>query len=225
MPVCACVAVRLQIGVVGWITPTTGETSRDVGGVKFTPIVPSVKACLDILNKEQPNLDFVIGLSHSGVSGAPVCGCDWHKRAELGVGGAGQKPLATENYCAELLMQSQHCCKVPKEPCTAYGKLHARAATQVPAQAQVPRLKLVVMSSVAATVSMPGYEDDMITAQQVPGLDVIVGGHSHTFLYTPITAGPIVARGPGVNASTCVQKVRTLCSPLRVGLSCSAEMT
>jgi hypothetical protein len=42
----------------------------------------------------------------------------------------------------------------------------------------------------------------------VEGLDVIVGGHSHTFLYTPVTAGPIVARGPGVNASNCVAKVR-----------------
>jgi 2',3'-cyclic-nucleotide 2'-phosphodiesterase (5'-nucleotidase family) len=66
-PTAFFLTVCLQIGVVGWITPTTGETSRDVGGVKFTPIVPSVKACLDILNKEQPNLDFVIGLSHSGV--------------------------------------------------------------------------------------------------------------------------------------------------------------
>lgn len=53
-----------------------------------------------------------------------------------------------------------------------------------------------------------GYEDDLLTASQVSGLDVIVGGHSHTFLYTPTTAGPVVARGPGVNASTCVAKVR-----------------
>jgi len=54
-----------------------------------------------------------------------------------------------------------------------------------------------------------GYEDDLVTASQVSGLDVIVGGHSHTFLYTPTTAGPVVARGPGVNASTCVAKVST----------------
>lgn len=52
-----------------------------------------------------------------------------------------------------------------------------------------------------------GYSDDLITAEQVSGLDVIVGGHSHTFLYTPTTAGPIVARGPGVDASNCVAKV------------------
>jgi 2',3'-cyclic-nucleotide 2'-phosphodiesterase (5'-nucleotidase family) len=63
---CLWPRVCLQIGVIGWITPTTGDTSKDVGGVKFTPTVPSVKACLDILNQEQPNLDFVIGLSHSG---------------------------------------------------------------------------------------------------------------------------------------------------------------
>jgi len=59
----------LQIGVIGWITPTTGETSRDVGGVKFTPIVPSVQACLSQLKQEQPDLDFIIGLSHSGGGG------------------------------------------------------------------------------------------------------------------------------------------------------------
>lgn len=107
---------KYKIGVIGWITPTTGETSRDVGGVKFTPIVPSVKACLSIMKKEQPDLDFIIGLSHSG------------------------------------------------------------------------------------------YDEDLIAAREVEGVDVIVGGHSHTFLYTPVTAGPIVARGPGINASNCVAK-------------------
>jgi hypothetical protein len=55
-----------QIGVVGWITPTTGETSRDVGGVKFLPIVPSVRACLQELHAAHPGLHFVVGLSHSG---------------------------------------------------------------------------------------------------------------------------------------------------------------
>lgn len=58
--------VPKQIGVLGWITPTTGETARDVGGLKFTPIVPSVKACLAILKQDHPDLDYIIGLSHSG---------------------------------------------------------------------------------------------------------------------------------------------------------------
>lgn len=62
-----------QIGVVGWITPTTGETSRDVGGVKFTPIIPSVKACLQLLKKDHPKLDYIVGLSHSG-----ACLCAFH---------------------------------------------------------------------------------------------------------------------------------------------------
>ena len=41
-----------------------------------------------------------------------------------------------------------------------------------------------------------GYEDDIALAQVITGLDVIVGGHSHTFLYTPTT--PLrVAPGTG----------------------------
>lgn len=51
---------------MGWITPTTGVTARDVGGVRFLPIVPSVTACLAELKQQHPDLDFVIGLSHSG---------------------------------------------------------------------------------------------------------------------------------------------------------------
>lgn len=69
-PCCAvlcCVVPVLQIGVIGWITPTTGVTSRDVGGTQFKPIVPSVTACLAQLKQQHPQLDLVVGLSHSGV--------------------------------------------------------------------------------------------------------------------------------------------------------------
>lgn len=68
------------------------------------------------------------------------------------------------------------------------------------------RVRRSPASSVVCLLSS-GYEDDLLAAQELPGLDVIVGGHSHTFLYTPTSAGPIVARGPGVNASNCVAKV------------------
>jgi hypothetical protein len=42
-----------------------------------------------------------------------------------------------------------------------------------------------------------GYESDQQVARTVPGLDVIIGGHSHTFLYSPTTAGPLVTRKLG----------------------------
>eukprot|EP00882_Tetradesmus_deserticola_P020532 GHRQ01022182.1.p1 GENE.GHRQ01022182.1~~GHRQ01022182.1.p1 ORF type:complete len:132 (+),score=15.75 GHRQ01022182.1:59-397(+) len=48
-----------------------------------------------------------------------------------------------------------------------------------------------------------GYASDLEVAEAVPGLDIIVGGHSHTFLYSPTTAGPLVTRKPGATPANC----------------------
>lgn len=56
----------LKIAVIGWITPETAYMSSAGDTVTFKPIVPSVKACIAQLRKEQKDVDLIIGLSHSG---------------------------------------------------------------------------------------------------------------------------------------------------------------
>lgn len=68
-----------------------------------------------------------------------------------------------------------------------------------------------------------GYEADLQAAKTLPDLDVIVGGHSHTFLYTPTAAGPIVTRKPGVNgAQRQEEKEACRCS---AGLDAGYDLT
>lgn len=44
---------------------------------------------------------------------------------------------------------------------------------------------------VLVLLSHLGYPQDQALAKQVPDLDVIVGGHSHTYLYTPTPSNPL----------------------------------
>ena len=54
----------------------------------------------------------------------------------------------------------------------------------VPAiQTEVDRLRALSVNKVFV-LGHGGYELDQKIAKQVTGIDVVVGGHSHTFLYT-----------------------------------------
>lgn len=62
------------MGVLGWLTPDTSVLATGVQNINFTEIVPSVRSCLQSLKAAEPALDFVVGLSHSGVLDAAVVG-------------------------------------------------------------------------------------------------------------------------------------------------------
>lgn len=55
-------------------------------------------------------------------------------------------------------------------------------------------------------LSHTGYHEDLATAKAIPDLDLIVGGHSHTFLNSPETSGPIFDKTLGATAANCVDK-------------------
>ncbi|KAI8462276.1 MAG: 5'-nucleotidase [Monoraphidium minutum] len=55
-------------------------------------------------------------------------------------------------------------------------------------------------------LSHTGYNPDLVTAKAVPELDLIVGGHSHTFLKTPVGVGPIFDLSGGATAANCADE-------------------
>jgi 2',3'-cyclic-nucleotide 2'-phosphodiesterase (5'-nucleotidase family) len=52
--------------VVGWLTPDTAFTAANVGKVKVAPVIPAVKKCIEDLKKANPDVHYIIGLSHTG---------------------------------------------------------------------------------------------------------------------------------------------------------------
>ncbi|KIY99167.1 Protein 5NUC [Monoraphidium neglectum] len=55
-------------------------------------------------------------------------------------------------------------------------------------------------------MSHTGYHPDIETAKQVPDLDIIISGHSHTFLRTPSKVGPIFDKTVNATDETCLKK-------------------
>ncbi|GBF87994.1 hypothetical protein Rsub_00706 [Raphidocelis subcapitata] len=55
-------------------------------------------------------------------------------------------------------------------------------------------------------MSHTGYEEDLAMAAAVPDLDLIIGGHSHTFLNTPNTTGPVFDKTKGATAANCLKE-------------------
>jgi 2',3'-cyclic-nucleotide 2'-phosphodiesterase (5'-nucleotidase family) len=57
---------------------------------------------------------------------------------------------------------------------------------EIPAvTAEAARLKALGVN-ILILLSHSGYDVDLRMAEQIPDLDIIVGAHSHTFLYTGI---------------------------------------
>lgn len=61
-----CAALLVQVGVLSWLTPDTAATAPSIGKVKMLPVIPSVKQCLAELKAQHKDLEYVIGLSHTG---------------------------------------------------------------------------------------------------------------------------------------------------------------
>lgn len=55
-------------------------------------------------------------------------------------------------------------------------------------------------------LSHTGYDEDLELASVVPDLDLIIGGHSHTFLQTPNTTGPIFDKTSGATPANCLKQ-------------------
>jgi len=78
-------------------------------------------------------------------------------------------------------------------PVTTHPKnvaaLHFEDALAVAAEL-VPQLR--EQADLVVVLSHLGYEDDVLLAKAVPGIDVIVGGHSHTKLDEPVVVGDTI---------------------------------
>lgn len=56
----------------------------------------------------------------------------------------------------------------------------------------IPILKFIHKADLIVVLSHEGYEKDLILAEKVPDIDIIVGSHSHTLLEEPVLKGETV---------------------------------
>jgi len=73
---------------------------------------------------------------------------------------------------------------------------------------------------VCVVLSHLGYGEDQLLAQRVPGIDVIIGGHSHTVLNKPVAVGGTLICQAGSNA----QYLGRVVLSLQDGLSARGEL-
>ncbi|GBF87697.1 hypothetical protein Rsub_00408 [Raphidocelis subcapitata] len=102
-----------KVATLGWLSPDTSFLQLEAENITFNEVVPSVKKCIKELKAEHPDVDLIIGMSHTG------------------------------------------------------------------------------------------YNYDLATAKAVPELDIILGGHSHSYLNNGNTTGPIFDMTKGANAEDC----------------------
>ena len=52
--------------MLGWLTPETKYLQLNSGNVTFSEVIPSVRKCVADVRAKHPDLDLVIGMSHTG---------------------------------------------------------------------------------------------------------------------------------------------------------------
>jgi hypothetical protein len=55
-----------QVATLGWITPDTSFLQLQAENIIFGEVVPAVRRCIQELKAEHPDVDLVIGMSHTG---------------------------------------------------------------------------------------------------------------------------------------------------------------
>ncbi|MGH0137365.1 UNVERIFIED_CONTAM: hypothetical protein FKN15_040234 [Acipenser sinensis] len=78
-------------------------------------------------------------------------------------------------------------------------------------QVEVDKLKTLGINKIIA-LGHSGFETDKLIAKKVSGVDVVIGGHSNTFLYTGIRVVFDLSKAPGHR----VKKLDVLCTKCRV---------
>ena len=163
---------QYKIAILGWLTPDTPVIQLNTGKVKFAPVAPAVARCLEDLRREHPDVDYVIGLSHTG---ATRCGC---ARAFCP---AAHKALL--RLVSSRLVSSSSASLRSVSPPARPNREENNNTRKRNRPFGLPLLDRAFVALFKKNTT--GYQADLEAAKALPGLDLIIGAHTHTYLAPP----------------------------------------